>query len=59
MRRLIEKVMAYDERFVVEFESGAKVDVEKMYGDDILQEFKAFFCAFIWMGNCKGRSLLI
>ena len=56
---MIEKVMAYDERFVVEFKSGAKVDVEKMYGDDILQEFKAFFCAFIWMGNCKGRSLLI
>ena len=45
---MIEKVMAYDERFVVEFKSGAKVDVEKMYGDDILQEFKAFFlCIYL------------
>ena len=28
VRRLIEKVMVYDERFEVEFKSGAKVDVE-------------------------------
>ncbi len=29
VRRLIEKVMVYDERFEVEFKSGAKVDVER------------------------------
>ena len=29
VRRLIEKVTVYDERFEVEFKSGAKVDVEK------------------------------
>lgn len=29
MRRLIEKVTVYDERFEVEFKSGAKVDVER------------------------------
>ena len=28
LRRLIEKVTVYDERFEVEFKSGAKVDVE-------------------------------
>ena len=29
VRRLIEKVTVYDERFEVEFKSGAKVDVER------------------------------
>lgn len=29
VRRLIEKVTVYDERFEVEFESGVKVDVER------------------------------
>lgn len=29
VRRLIEKVKVYDERFEVEFKSGAKVDVER------------------------------
>ena len=29
VRRLIEKVIVYDERFEVEFKSGAKVDVER------------------------------
>ena len=29
VRRLIEKIIVYDERFVVEFKSGAKVDVER------------------------------
>ena len=29
VRRLIEKVTVYDERFEVEFKSGAKVDVDR------------------------------
>ena len=29
VRRLIEKVTVYDERFEVEFKSGTKVDVER------------------------------
>ena len=29
VRRLIEKVTVYDERFEVEFKSGSKVDVER------------------------------
>ena len=29
VRRLIEKVTVYDERFEVEYKSGAKVDVER------------------------------
>lgn len=29
VRRLIEKVTIYDERFEMEFKSGAKVDVER------------------------------
>ena len=29
VRRLIEKVTVYDDRFEVEFKSGAKVDVER------------------------------
>ena len=29
VRRLIEKVTVYDERFEVEFKSGAKMDVER------------------------------
>lgn len=29
VRRLIEKVIVYEERFEVEFKSGAKVDVER------------------------------
>ena len=31
VRKMIEKVIVYDDRFDVEFKSGAKVDVERNY----------------------------